>query len=248
MTAEKKRIRDAFSAAAQTYDGVAAVQRRIARRLASHVPPSPAILDAGAGTGFLAACLRERLPEAVILHLDAALGMCRQGRQPVVCADLEALPLAPDCIDLYCSSLAWQWTRPAQAAQEAFRVLRPGGTLRVATLGPDTLQELRSAFRAVDDAPHVRSFDTPHIHQQALERAGFGQIRIERHLEQTHSEGLRQILHELRALGAHSLAQRRPGMLGRQAWLKLQATYETFRQPDGLPASYDVLILEAIKP
>ncbi len=248
MSAEKQRVRSAFSTAAENYDAVAIVQRRIADALARVATPASDILDAGAGTGYLASRLQERFPHARILHLDAALGMCRQVRSPVLCADLEALPLASGCIELYCSSLAWQWTRPACAAAEAFRVLRPGGSLRVATLGPGTLQELRSAFRAVDDASHVRDFDSFESHHEALRIAGFSQIRISRLQERTHAADLRQILHELRTLGAHSLPRRKPGMLGRNAWLRLQAAYELFRQPDGLPVAYDVLMIEGQKP
>ncbi len=248
MNTERRKIRAAFSEAATGYDAVAGLQRRIARALANQAPAAHLILDAGAGTGFLADCLALRFPDARILKLDAAFGMCRLTPANSLCADLEALPLAADSIGLYCSSLAWQWARPAFAAREAARVLRPGGQLLVATLGPDTLHELRTAFRAMDDDDHVRSFDSLEAHVEALQQAGFANIRVRRSLEQAHAPDLRRILEELRTLGAHSLSRRKPGMTGRNGWQRVLAAIESFRQPAGLPVSYDVLILEGRKP
>lgn len=249
MSAERQRIRAAFGAAAPNYDSVAGVQRRIARALAAGIPPGDVLLDAGSGTGFLTKLLQERFPQACIWQLDAALGMCRQTGERTICADLEVLPIADNSIELYCSSLAWQWARPALAAIEAFRVLKSGGRFHVATLGPGTLDELRAAFHCVDARPHVRSFDNTATHLDALATAGFVDITFVQGVEQTHSPNLPALLRELRTLGAHTLGpQRRQGMLGRQAWLRVQAAYEQWRQPAGLPVSYDVLYLNARKP
>lgn len=249
MSAEKKRIRAAFDIAAAEYDSVAEVQQRIARILAAKPRHADVVLDAGSGTGFLASLLQQRFPQAFIWQLDAALGMCRQTGTRTVCADLEHLPFSSNSIDLYCSSLAWQWARPPLAALEAFRALKPGGWICIATLGPGTLEELRSAFRTVDDLAHVRNFDDCTTHFDALSASGFVDISIEQSLEQTHACNLSALLRELQTLGAHTLEQpRRSGLLGRQAWLRLQAAYEDFRQPAGLPASYDVLYLRAQKP
>lgn len=249
MSADKQAIRSAFSRAARDYDSVAALQRRVALHLLQQTPVCSQILDAGCGTGFGADQLRARFPQACVLMLDAAHGMCaRNPERMPICGDIEALPLRARSLDLYWSSLAWQWTDPFKAAAEAARVLRPGGTLRIATLGPGTLGELRQAFAAVDTHPHVRDFHPLITHRAALEAAGLVRIEIRQSLEQVFAADLRSLLSDIRRLGAHELGDaRQRGLFGRRAWLRLQGAYEAFRCAEGLPASYDVFYLSASK-
>ncbi|MDO6385510.1 methyltransferase domain-containing protein [Uliginosibacterium sp. 31-12] len=249
MRAEKQLIRAAFGAAATRYDAVAELQRRIARDLLSRTPAAHRMLDAGCGTGFGARLLRSAHAEANVFALDAAQPMCaHSGEALATCGDIEALPFANASFDLYWSSLAWQWTTPLLAAHEAARVLAPGGVLRVATLGPDSLRELREAFASVDSHAHVRDFDSLEHHANALNTAGFSTLYIERVVIQAFLPDLRTILRDLRQLGAHALgAARRRGMLGRQAWQRLETAYEAHRSPAGLPVSYDVIYLAASK-
>jgi malonyl-CoA O-methyltransferase len=54
-------------------------------------------------------------------------------------------------------------------------------------------------------------------------------------------------MRSIRQLGAHVIAGRRQGLLGRQAWARLSAAYEEFRTPGGLPVSHDVIYLSAQK-
>ncbi|KAF7599648.1 MAG: malonyl-[acyl-carrier protein] O-methyltransferase BioC [Candidatus Dactylopiibacterium carminicum] len=242
-------IRAAFSAAAESYDQAARVQRRIIAQLAGLTPHScrGLLLDAGSGTGQAASVLRSHHPEARLLPLDAAIGMCH--RTGGICGDIEALPLSDGSVALYWSSLAWQWTDASRALQEAARVLAPGGLLQVATLGPDTLWELRQAFRGIDGHTHVRNFTLADELQQAATAAGFIDIQVKCETECTHTPDLAGLLRELRAIGAHSLdAPRRRGLLSRSAWLAFQAAYEPHRESAGLRASYDVIYLLARRP
>jgi malonyl-CoA O-methyltransferase len=54
-------------------------------------------------------------------------------------------------------------------------VLRPGGLLLFSTFGPDTLKELRAAWRAADGHTHVSRFIDMHDLGDALVRAGLGE-------------------------------------------------------------------------
>src|SRR5690625_3786235 len=60
-------------------------------------------------------CLSQRHPDAQLLGLDLAEGMLqfarsqRTARANWLCADAEALPLAPASVDLVYSSLSIQW-------------------------------------------------------------------------------------------------------------------------------------------
>ena len=82
------------------------------------------LLDAGCGTGQGAQLLQAAYPATQLLRLDFAPAMlaCAAPGAPL-CADLEALPLAPACIDLYWSSMAVQWCDLGRVLQEAARVL-----------------------------------------------------------------------------------------------------------------------------
>ena len=60
--------------------------------------------------------------------------------------------------------------------------------------------------------------------------------------EVLHYPDVRSLTHELKALGAHNLNPGRPGGLtGRARMLALLKAYEQFRQPQGLPATYQVV-------
>lgn len=246
-------VRQSFSRSASAYDSVASVQREIAAHLlhASPVPLVGPTLDAGCGTGYVSRLLASKSIEAQITALDHALSMCHETRLPrVICGDLESLPIQAASQQNYCSSLAWQWTRPGQSAAEAYRVLKPQGALAVATLGPQTLVELDRAFAGTDQYPHVLGFRSPEEYRHALEAAGFERVVILRKLHKVHGPDVASLIRNIRTLGAGELGgqRRRPGLLGKRAWQLIQANYETMREPQGLPLSYDALYLYAIKP
>jgi len=166
-----------------------------------------------------------------------------------VCADIERLPLADASIDFYWSSLAFQWCSPEAALGEVIRVLSPGGVARIATLGPRTLHELRTAFSAVDDGVHVIDFTPTERWLEASRAAG---LSIQSHSQETLfdiASDLHTLLANIKAIGARTVGSERRRSLGRKGWQTLQSAYEAFRRPDGtLPASYDLILLALEKP
>ncbi|MBA4501457.1 malonyl-ACP O-methyltransferase BioC [Marinobacterium marinum] len=257
MQRDKRRVAQAFSRAAASYDSVAQLQRDIADRLMEWLPHQVDgnLLDLGCGTGYAAPYLREHYPQAPLLHLDLAHGMLTFARDQrsvsdahYLCGDAEQLPLADGSVGLIWSSLAVQWCeQPALLLAELARVLRPGGRCLLATLGPGTLHELKRAWAAVDDDVHVNNFiPLPQLlaHNTALQV-----LRCETEDKVLRYRRLQDLMHELKALGAHNVNSRQEqGLSSRQRLVRLLEAYELQRQTDGsLPASYEVYYLELLK-
>lgn len=248
----KAAVAESFSRAAGQYDSVAQLQRDVGHRLLRLLDDSPReperVLDLGSGTGYFAPALKQLFPEADYVGLDLAEGMVRFSRDHFphcgtwLVADAEALPLAADSVDLVFSSLAVQWCyRPHLLFAELARVLRPGGRCVFTSLGPDTLKELRAAWAAVDDHRHVNSFlPAAALEGAAAVTAGVG-LTLEVRPFCMEYEQVRQLLDELKTLGAHNVNRDRPGGLtGRRALQGMLRAYESWRVGGVLPATYEV--------
>lgn len=249
----KHLIRQSFEKAADTYDSAAQVQRRICGWLASGLPAGAApgiALDVGCGTGYALPLLGERFPTSHLVGVDLSAAMLAKVRPGAfrLAGDAERLPLADASIHLYWSSLALQWCRLDMALGEARRVLRDGGHLAVATLGPETFAELRTAFSAADAYRHTLAFLDPGQIAGLLAAAGLPDHRITRRPEVCHYPNLKALLRAVKAIGANQVgAGRRTGLMSRNAWQRAEAAYEALRQPQGLPLTYDVITIHAQK-
>ena len=256
-------MRRAFDRAAAGYETRAVLQRTVeahclARLDLVRLAPQ-SILDLGCGPGVAGRALLKRYRGAQVTGVDFAPAMLREARrrrrwfsaQRFVCADAQALPLAADSVDLVFSNLTVQWCNdPAAVLAEAWRVLRPGGLFMFTSLGPDTLRELRAAWRAVDGATHVSAFIDMHDLGDALGRSGFEQpvLDVERFCL-TYAgrarpgrgpEGHRRQQRHGRSARAGSPAGR-PG----RPWKRLT---KPSRSEGRLPATYEVIYAHAWKP
>lgn len=253
---DKQQARKSFARAARSYDDAAFVQGEISRRMLDrldYVRIQPQrILDIGCGTGMPTEALLKRYPKADVFALDFALPMLERARRRgrwlrrprCLCADLDALPIAEQSIDLIFASASLQWSeRPAEMFVDVARVLRPGGLLMFSSFGPDTLQELRAAWAEVDGRPHVHGFIDMHDYGDMLLAAGLVDpvMDVER-LTLTYQDAL-QAMREIKAIGAaNANAERARGLLGRDRMQRVCAAYERFRGADGrLPVSYEVV-------
>ena len=146
-------------------------------------------------------------------------------------------------MNLVWSSLALQWAHDLEATLKGFhQVLAPGGLLMFATFGPDTLKELRAAFAAVDDAPHVNRFIDLHDIGDMLIHAGFASPVMEMEMLTLTYADLKTLMRDLKGIGAHNAATtRRRGLLGKSAWARLEQAYESNRCEGRLPATFEVI-------
>lgn len=248
---DKALVAASFSRAAGSYDAVAELQRQVGTRLLDGLPSSLAPrrwVDLGCGTGYFARALARRYPRAEGLALDIAEGMLRHARplggaEHFVAGDAESLPLRDAGCDLIFSSLALQWCGNLQAVLgEARRVLRPGGVLAFSSLVEGTLDELRQSWAQVDEGVHVNRFRRLADYRTLCADSGLSLIALEQWPVALHFPDLFSLTRELKALGAQNLNAGRPlGLTGRARLRALADAYEQFRQPQGLPATYQVL-------
>lgn len=247
---DKRQVAESFGRAAATYDQAADFQRQVGSDLLARLPSGRRfvdIVDLGCGTGYFTRALAERYKRPVV-GLDLAEGMLRyargrsEGAGDWVAADAEALPIRSASQDLLFSSLALQWCPSLDTAlAEGRRVLRPGGCMAFSTLLEGSLDELRQSWETVDGFVHVNRFGSLVELQGQLAAAGFGRWECQVKPYVLRYDQLSELTRELKALGAHNLNAGRPGGLTGRARLRaLTEAYEQFRQPEGLPATYQV--------
>ena len=262
---DRRSVAASFGAASGRYDASAVLQARTREELLArleHFSLAPrVILDLGTGTGHAAAALARRFPGARVLAVDIALPMLQiAGRQlgwrdrflggrfghpfTRLAADARALPLADASVDLVFSNCMLQWCDDLDATlAEIRRVCAPRAMFTLATFGPTTLQELRAAFAAVDDAPHVNEFVDMHDLGSALVRAGFEEpvLDVDRHCD-WHGD-VRSVMRALKEIGATNAHAARPrGLFGRGRLRALENEYARFANDAGaLPLSWEIV-------
>ncbi|MEZ5538657.1 MAG: malonyl-ACP O-methyltransferase BioC [Pseudomonadales bacterium] len=250
---KKSHIANSFSRAATSYNQAAQLQKIVGEALLATLPDDlqGTALDFGCGTGFISAALQKKHPALRVIGVDLASGMLQTAQQThaitAVQADMEQLPFATQSTDHLISNLALQWADDlTQCFTEWRRTLKPQGTLRFTTFLPNTLQELKTSWQAVDDAVHVNTFMTQEKIVGALQQAGFSSIETFSAAHVLYYDQLQDLARELKAIGAHNMNSGRPqGLTGKNRWATLITAYEMLRTERGLPATYEVLYVTA---
>jgi len=229
-------IQRRFDRAAASFDDadfVHAVTREgLLTRLEPLIIEARRILDLGSATGATGRLLRKRYRGAQVVSLDASIGMARRAlagrgwlsKASAVQADARRLPFADGAFDLVVANQLLPWLpEPDAAFAEVARVLRPGGVFAFATLGPDSLQELRRAWASVDDGQHVHRFADMHDIGDGLVRAGLADpvLDVDR-LSVSYDDADRLFADLARAGCRNALAQRPRGLTGRRRFAAMR--------------------------
>ncbi len=261
-------IRRHFDAAASSYNSVDMLARAVAQqmdeRLEGILHQPEVILDLGCGDGRDLRRLAERYPKALRVGTDIAPAMLqlaapaagrlkrllgRGDRVQLAAANASALPFGPSRFDMLWSNLMLNWLDdPAPALAEMARVMKVGGMLMFATLGPDTLRELREAFGDAEGT-RVHRFIDMHDIGDALVGAGFSDPVMDMDTITLTYADLDGLFADLRLSGStNASAGRSRGLSGKAAWRKARARYEEKRLDGRLPATFEVVYGHAWKP
>jgi malonyl-CoA O-methyltransferase len=224
---EKRAARRAFDRA-RAFESACFIhdearERLLGRLEVVRIAPKVA-LDLGCATGRAANALAVRFPSARVLAVDSSAGMLRAaagaaGAVSVLGGDAEALPLREASVDLAVANLVLPWCRPDRLFAEAARVLADGGALMFATLGPDSLQEVRTAFATVDDRIHVHAAFDMHDLGDLMMAAGLAEPVLDVDRIEVSYGDVASLVRDLRAVGAMNVAgARRRTLTGRRRW------------------------------
>lgn len=218
------------------------------------------VLDIGCGTGNMAVLLKGIFAGASIYATDLAMPMLEKTRERLgtdsllAASDCEALPFTASTFDIIVSSLAYQWAQDTdQAFKEAARVLRPGGHIFLATLGPATLKELRCCYNeaAADGRyPGPEGYPGAEALSSSIREAGFELISIEKQIVMRRYASLNSLIRTLKMIGAAPAQNSKTGRPETGMTLRRAGRIyaEKFAAPEGgVIATYEVILVSAKK-
>ncbi|MBR9857660.1 MAG: malonyl-ACP O-methyltransferase BioC [Gammaproteobacteria bacterium] len=231
---DKQKVAAAFGRAAHSYEQHNELQRRSGNALLTRLPDwADTGLDLGCGSGWFAPPLKQRA--AQLLALDLSPAMLQQATQKAditpICADMDAMPLPSQSLDWIFANLCLQWSAdPATWLKGWSDRLKPGGVLVFSTLLAGSLHELEQSWRQLDGHAHINRFIEPETLELHLTATG-RRWQLEQVTEQLCYPQLKDLLLDLKGIGANRVnGSRRPGLLGKQAWQRLNLIYPVNNQ------------------
>ncbi len=231
-----------------------------ADRLASIMRHFPLAVDLSARTGAFAEALsasEARGRVGTLIEADFSTPMLRGRRGLRIALDEEALPFAPESLDLAVSLLSLHWTNDLVGALIQVRqALKPDGLFLGALLGGQTLTELRQALLQAESeilggaGPRVSPFADAFDGSALLQRAGFALPVSDVDRVTVRYDHPLKLMADLRAMGESNALIDRPGPLRRDVLARMSAIYaERFALPDGrIPATFEIVTLTGWAP
>jgi malonyl-CoA O-methyltransferase len=254
----KQAIQRNFARRGATYDSHARIQQWMAAELLrgcrQAVIRARRILEVGCGTGHVTELLRRANPHATLVALDLEASLLQRARMRLkgdagvhfVAADGESY--TGGHYDLIVSNSVFQWfVRPEETMQNYYRMLRPGGCLAFAILGPATFQELAASFQEaagslpLAESPEVpaASFSGEETWHRFLTKAGFQEVAWQREVCTETYPTVQDFLRALQATGATNPA---PRPLSPRVFRQMAAIYQQAYGLNGsIPVTYEVI-------
>lgn len=228
-TMKLKDVRRRFDRASEHFSEADFVHRTsfagLIERLSPVVIDAARILDLGAASGHGSRQLAKTFRKSRVISFDLSGGMLKvaKKKKPILTkltelqGDAMRIPLQTGSIDLVFANLLLPWISDLPAClAEIARVLKMGGVFAFATLGPDSLKELRDAWSGVDDEQHLNYFPDMHDVGDALVRAGLTDPVLDVDYLSVTYRNCASLYRDLTASGArNSLADRRKTLTGK---------------------------------
>jgi NADH dehydrogenase [ubiquinone] 1 alpha subcomplex assembly factor 5 len=237
---------------------LARIGEDFAERLAAVRRSFPVMADIGAHHGVIGRALRSTAGLEQLISLENTPELLSQCDGNRVQGHPEALPLAPESLDLAVSALSLHLTNDLPGALvQIRRALKPDGLLMASLLGGATLQELREAWLVAESeisggvSPRVAPFADVRDLGGLLQRAGFAlPVADSETLTVTYATPL-ALMQEIKAMGASNMLHersRRP--VSRRLLMRAADVYvERFGLPNGrVPAAFEIITLTAWVP
>lgn len=224
-----KDVRRRFDRASDHFSEADFVHRQcfdgLTERLSPVVIDATRILDLGAASGNGSRQLAKIFRKSRVISFDLSGGMLKvaKKKKPLLSKLTELqgnamqIPLQTGSIDLVFANLLLPWINDLPAClTEIARVLKKGGVFAFATLGPDSLKELREAWSDVDDEHHLNHFPDMHDVGDALVRAGLTDPVLDVDYLSVTYRNCDSLYRDLTASGArNSLTDRRKTLTGK---------------------------------
>jgi malonyl-CoA O-methyltransferase len=218
-SAHVQRRFDRAAASFDTVDFVHAVTRDgLFARLEPMAVEANMIIDLGSATGSGTRLLARRFRRARIVAVDLSHNMLAATRRKqrwfsrvsAAQANAEALPFADQSVDVVFANQLLPWiANPAQVFAEVARILRKDGLFLFATLGPDSLAEIRRAWSCVDGGQHANRFLDMHDIGDAAVRAGLRDPVLDVDYLGVTYRNADALYHDLTAMGARNCLRHR---------------------------------------
>jgi malonyl-CoA O-methyltransferase len=274
FTHDKGIIKISFSKAASTYDAYSALQKTTAKyllELKNKIGFSPAnrechfALDIGCGTGTLTLSFKNKYPEINLFGCDFSLPMISKAKEKIhdgsvrlLISDCDELPFKDALFDTVISNLTYQWVPDILSSfKEISRILKPGGLFIFSTLGPRTLEELRTSIIKSEDVNGINGrIDFMRFHEENslsrnLQKAGLETLAMENVLDKKNYKNLWDLLRTLKYTGASPPFSNGEKSLGRGLFLKRIEKYYLKHFPNssrtGILATYSIVNIAAKK-
>lgn len=258
----KEHKRKSFNRAATTYDSCSGLQDTISDNLIERLKTikfEPLdILDLGCGTGTNGLKLINKYKKSRIINYDFSENMLMQARikqklfildkinlspYSYICADIEAIPLEENSLDLVWSSSTLQWCNELELVFDQIKkILKPGGLFIFSTFGTNTLSELRNITENLFKEKRTSTFTDMDNVRNLLLSSGFRNSVLDVEKFKVMYKEVSKIFIDIKSIGAtNGNVSNNRGLSGRSFTKKITEEYEDYRVNDLLPASYEVI-------
>jgi malonyl-CoA O-methyltransferase len=238
-TVNRRDLQRRFDRAANTFDSADFVHTHardsLLERLEPVVVDARTVVDLGCATGQASRALSKRYRGAHLISVDLSREMLRAHSRPrwfakrsAVQADATAMPFADHSVDVvFCNLMLPCVGNPDAVFAEVSRILSKGGVFAFSTLGPDSLLELRRAWRQADEGEHTFRFADMHDVGDGLVRAGLADPVLDVDRLTVSYASAENLFADLSATGArNSLANRNNTLCGKGRFRRMTAALE----------------------